>query len=418
MRMSSTAALQPEAAPLLACTVARDVQKFDLLIEDMETELGESWGDLSFQDARAFFSQPEAQNLEFVAIAIDDEDEVNLAMIADLIDTANAKGLKVILIAEEVSPIALHQLLKLGAKEFAPYPLPEGALHDAIERIRTAEAQAELNASMQMKPKVPGGNRDGVIVTVHGMSGGVGATTLAVNLAWELANLDAKKPPKVCLIDLDLQFGSVATYLDLARREAVYELLSDTESMDNDAFLQALLTFNDRLTVMTAPSDLLPLDIIEPVDIERVLDLATSNFDYVVVDLPTTIVQWTETVLTSSHVYLAPLELDMRSAQNTLRMVRALKAEDLPHEKLRYVLNRGPKFTDLNGKSRVKRMAESLDIDIDILLPDGGKQILQSGDHGLPISESAPKNPLRKEIQKLAQSIHKHNVEANEAAEA
>ena len=110
--MGSNAALQSDPAPILACTVARDVQKFDLLIEDMETELGEAWGDLSFEDARAFFSQPEAKYMEFVAIAIDEEDEVNLAVIADLIETANSNGLKVVLIAENVSPIALHQLLK------------------------------------------------------------------------------------------------------------------------------------------------------------------------------------------------------------------------------------------------------------------------------------------------------------------
>jgi len=414
--MSSSAVLQSDPEPLLACTVARDVQKFDLLIEDMETELGESWGDLSFHDARVFFTQPEAKFLEFVAIAIDEEDEGNLAAIADLIDTANHHNLKVILIAEEVSPIALHQLLKLGAKEFAPYPLPEGALHDAIERLRAPEPSMLPAPSEDGPAKAPGGNRDGVIVTVQGLAGGVGATTLAVNLAWELANVKSKKPVKVCLLDLDLQFGSVATFLDLPRREAVYELLSDTESMDNDAFLQALGSYNENLSVLTAPADILPLDMIGPEDIERLLQYSTANFDYVVIDMPTTIVQWTETVLSASHVYLTPLELDMRSAQNTLRMVRALKSEDLPYEKLRFVMNRAPKFTDLSGKSRVKRMAESLDIEIELMMPDGGKPVVQSGDHGVPLKETASKNLLRKEIQKLADSIHKHNVEAAESA--
>ncbi|MDF0599798.1 AAA family ATPase [Psychromarinibacter sp. C21-152] len=415
--MSSNAALQSDPAPILACTVARDVQKFDLLIEDMETELGEAWGDLSFEDARMFFGQPEAQHMEFVAIAIDEEDETNLAGIADLIETANHHGLKVILIAENVSPIALHQLLKLGAKEFCPYPLPEGTLHDAIERIRNADQAAELAPANTNVAHPSRTDRNGVIVTVHGLAGGVGATTLAVNLAWELATVEDKKPPRVCLIDFDLQFGSVATYLDLPRREAVYELLSDTASMDAEAFMQSLVTFKDRLHVLTSPSDILPLDFVAPEDIERLMEEATANFDYVVIDMPTTIVQWTETVLNESHVYLTPLELDMRSAQNALRMVRALKSEDLPFEKLRYVLNRAPKFTDLSGKSRVKRMAESLDIAIEILLPDGAKQVMQSCDHGVPLAETASKNVLRKEIHKLAASIHQHNVD-QAAAEA
>ena len=61
--MTMTAVLQPEPAPIAACTVSRDVQNFDLLIEDMETELGESWGDLGFAEALAFLEQEEAEDL-------------------------------------------------------------------------------------------------------------------------------------------------------------------------------------------------------------------------------------------------------------------------------------------------------------------------------------------------------------------
>jgi pilus assembly protein CpaE len=87
-------------------------------------------------------------------------------------------------------------------------------------------------------------------------------------------------------------------------------------------------------------------------------------------------------------------------------MKRALQSEDLPFDKLRFLLNRAPKFTDLSGKSRIKRMADSLGISIDVQLPDGGKPVLQSCDHGQPLSAAAPKNPLRKEIAKLAKSLH------------
>ena len=106
----------------------------------------------------------------------------------------------------------------------------------------------------------------------------------------------------------------------------------------------------------------------------------------------------------------------MRSAQNALRLKRALQSEDLPFQKLRFALNRAPKFTDLGGKSRVKRMAESLGISIDLQLPDGGRQVAQCGDHGLPLADSAAKNPLRKEILKLAQSVHELGRNDAEAA--
>jgi len=126
----------------------------------------------------------------------------------------------------------------------------------------------------------------------------------------------------------------------------------------------------------------------------------------VIVDMPSTVVMWTETVLSKAHVYFALMELDMRSAQNALRLIRALKAEDLPVEKLRFVLNRAPKFTDLSGKSRMKRLAESLDISFEVQLPDGGRPVTEANDQGTPLAETAKKNPLRREIQKLAASAH------------
>ncbi|SDK11977.1 AAA family ATPase [Aliiruegeria lutimaris] len=405
--MKSNAALQPEPAPVAACTVSRDVQNFDLLIEDMEAELGESWGDLGFTDAVAFLDQPDSNALEFIAIAMDEKDESDIAMIADLINLARSRKVKVLLIAQDVGPVVLHQLLNLGADGFLPYPLPEGALHEAVERLRAPEPQPPVAISAGDTPvTTSSGQHDGAILAVHGLAGGVGATTFAVNLAWEIATKDKKVNPKVCLLDLDFQMGSTSTYLDLPRKEVIYELLSDTSSMDNDSFKTALQPYGDKIHVLTAPADMLPLDLVGPDDITTLIHFARQNFDVIVIDMPKTLVAWSETVLSAAHIYFALMELDMRSAQNALRFVRLLKSEDLPYERLRFALNRSPRFTDLQGKARVKRMAESLDIDIELLLPDGQRQVTQACDHGLPLAQSAPKNPLRKEIAKLAASLH------------
>jgi len=390
-------------APLVACTVSRDIQNFDLLIEDMEAALGPAWGDLSLHEALAFFGQPEARSLEFAAIAIDETDETDLPLLSEIITVANTQDIRVILIAEDVSPAALHQLLRQGADEFVPYPLPEGELEAAIDRIRTREEQVEAEHTPFAPGNAPG---DGVLLAVQPLAGGTGATTLAVNLAWELVTVDKENAPRVCLLDFGLQRGATATYLDLPRRDAVFEMWSDTESMDEDIFKQSLTAYEDKLWVLTAPPDMLPLDMIGPDDVGRVLEMARSKFDYVIVDMPGALVQWTETVLNMAQIYFVTLELDMRSAQNALRLKRALTSEDLPVEKLRFCLNRAPKFTDLNGKSRVKRLSESLEISIEVQLPDGGRMVTQAGDHGTPLAAAAAKNPLRREIAKLASSLH------------
>ena len=115
-------AISPTNTDLIrACTVSRDVQNFDLLIEDMETEFGESWGDLTFAEAHAFMSEPDAGALEVIAIALDDADEPSVNIVRAIIEKAAARGIHILLIAEALSPILLHQLLRAGAEDFVPY---------------------------------------------------------------------------------------------------------------------------------------------------------------------------------------------------------------------------------------------------------------------------------------------------------
>jgi pilus assembly protein CpaE len=381
----------------------------------MEAVLGEAWGDLGFDEAMHFFTQDEGEALEFVALAIDAEDEADVDHLSAIIAAAKARKIKVVLIAHDVTPSALHHLLRQGADEFVPYPLPEGELAAAIDRMRAAPAPQSVASSDGSGVKLCH-DGDGVIIAVQGMAGGCGASTFATNLAWELATVTKENGPRVCIMDLGLQFGAVSTYLDVQRREAVLELLSDIETMDEDTFGQALVTFEEKLQVFTSPADLPPLDIIGQTEVQQLLDTAARHFDFVVVDMPPSLVQWSETVLCAAQVYFGVIELDMRSAQNTYRLKRALQAEDLPFEKIRFVLNRAPKFTDLQGKSRLKRMQESLDIAVDLHLPDGGKAVSEAGDHGQPLGLQQPKNPLRKEIAKLAQSLYEVGRSDAEAA--
>ena len=408
MAQSSSEDLQ-----IRACTVCRNVQNFELLIEDMEAEYPQSWGELTFVETIAFLDDPEAAGLELLAIALDDEDETNANLIRVIIERAAARSIRVLLIAEALSPILLHQLLRAGADDFVPYPLPENALHEAIQRLKNAGKAAAHGPEAKTTR-----GRNGAIFAVQSMAGGAGATTFAVNLAWELCL--AKRPDRaatVCIIDLDFQSGSVSTYLDLPRTEKVYELLSQINAMDRASFAAALQNFKEKLSVLTAPSDMLPLDLLTPEEIERLLETARDSYDFVIVDMPRTIVNWTETVLRMSELYFALFDLDMRNAQNVLRLIRAMKADGIGTDSFRFILNRAPRLTDLGGKSRAKRMAESLGIAIAAQMPDGGVQVRDANDHGLPLNEFAPKNALAKEIRKFAASLSATPAEARIVAE-
>ena len=135
------------------------------------------------------------------------------------------------------------------------------------------------------------------------------------------------------------------------------------------------------------------------------MNLAREAFDYVLIDMPQSLMNWSEQVYSASDVFFGIMEIDMRSAQNMFRFLRTLKSEDMDLDKNRFVLNRTPGMTDLSGKSRVRRVAESLGIEFAHLLPDGGRQVVNACDQGVPLAEAAKSNPLRKEIAKVARSI-------------
>jgi pilus assembly protein CpaE len=405
--MMRSAAKTIETAPLRACVVARDAGAFGQLAAELEVEMAGDWGFAGLDEGPGLLADPAAVEIELVVLAITADDASDLPLFAEIVRAAHELGHRLLLVTDGLSPMHLHELLAQGAGGFVPYPLPPGALAAAIARMTRDAAPPPHYDRRQGDP-----DHRGVVLPVQGLSGGAGATTFAVNLAWELATVDRAAPPRVCLLDFDLQFGACATHLDLPRREAVVELLTQTATMDREVFEQALLPYRDRLSVLTAPADLVPLDLITPDDAARLVAMARSSFDYVVIDMPAAFVMWTETVLQAAHLYFALIELDLRSAQNVLRVIRALKAEDLPADRLRFVLNRAPSW---GGSSRIARMTESLDIALELRLPDGGHAVRDASDNGEPLAIGRKRNPLRREIARLAAQIHAVNREAERA---
>ena len=366
------------------------------------------WIFSNFQDGpEALISASEA-GANFFLIGVQRDDPASIRDASSLIVQAKELSLKVILLAEALPPTAMHELMRAGADDFAPLPLPASALVECVTRMSSAPVSA-----------LPSGpSRRGKVFPVYGAAGGVGASTLAVNLAWEVAQAVEKSERRVALLDFNFQYGSVATYLDLPRREAIYELLSDTSTMDEEGFGQALTNYANKMAVLTAPMDALPLDIISPDDVRSLIDLARSNYDFIFLDLPQTLAHWSDLILTEAEVFFALMESDMRSAQNMLRFIRTVKAEELPFDKIQICLNRSPSFTDLAGKTRSRRLEESLSVSFAYRLPDGGKQVASACDQGTPLSKAAKGNALRKEIRKMAKDIIEHTDASKMATSA
>ena len=252
------------------------------LIEELDAQFGEDqWLEVSGEEAERILSIANPED-SFVIVTLDSDDPEVVEAVARRIRLARQCNLLVLLVVGEVSSRTMHRIMREGVAEFAPYPEPRGALVDAIDRLRLARSSGALPAvTASGAPR-----RLGKVVAFYGVAGGVGASTMAVNFAWELALATRREGRRVALLDFNFQYGSVATFLDVPRREAVYELLSEAANLDQTGLTQALSTYKERLHVLTAPRDALPLDIVSPSDVDAIIGLAREAFDYVVIDMP------------------------------------------------------------------------------------------------------------------------------------
>ncbi|MFK7945526.1 MAG: CpaE family protein [Paracoccaceae bacterium] len=399
MALSFRTSSDPE--PTEAVVFADGFADVDALADDFDLEFGPgNWMDVRNSEAMTVLANG-AEDATFAIVAVSSDTPQAIDGTAELIRAARDTGLPVLLIVGDISSRATHRLMREGVAEFTPYPTSDGELQEAISRIRMSANQTNL----PMGPGMAAPIRQGMVVTAYGTAGGVGASTFAVNLAWEMALLTRKKGKKIALLDFNFQYGSIATYLDVPRREAVYELVSEAASLDQTGLTQALSSYNDKLHVLTAPRDALPLDIVSPGDISAIIKLAREAFDYIIIDMPQSLMNWSEQVYSASDVFYALMEVDMRSAQNMFRFLRTLKSEDMALDKIKFVLNRAPGITDLSGKARVRRVADSLGLEFSVMLPDGGRYVTNACDQGVPLAEAAKSNGLRKEILKVAKAV-------------
>lgn len=384
----------------------------EALVHDLNSNFGEDqWLEVSPDDAENMLAIASGED-SFVIVALSSDEADTVETAAKQIRLARECGLMVLLVVGDISSRTMHRIMREGVTEFAPYPEPAGALMDAIDRLRMARSSGNLPAVTMSTAQ----RRLGKVVAFYAIAGGVGSSTMAVNFAWELAQSTRREGRRVALMDFNFQYGSIATFLDVPRREAVYELVSEASNLDATSLTQALSTYKDRLHVLTAPRDALPLDIVSPADVDAIVSLARESFDYVVVDLPQALMNWSEKVYAAADDFYAVMETDMRSAQNMYRFLRTLKAEDMNLDKLRFVLNRAPGMTDLSGKTRVKRVGESLGIAFLHMVPDGGKQVVNCCDQGVPLAEGARSNPVRKEVVRMVEKFLSEETEKAAAA--
>jgi pilus assembly protein CpaE len=155
--------------------------------------------------------------------------------------------------------------------------------------------------------------------------GGAGVTTLAVQAAMILLKSNGRAKPATCLVDLDFQHGACADYLDIEPRLNLNEIEPRPERLDRQ-LLEIMLSYHDSgLAVIAAPNSPAEMRSFDPTVVTRLLDLVSTNFDYVVFDMPRTWFGWTDNVLLGSNKLFIVGQPTVPGLRQTKQLVKAIR---------------------------------------------------------------------------------------------
>lgn len=319
------------------------------------------------------------------------DDGADLAAIRDLV-AHRKSGTKLVALADgNISLSQARALSNAGVDEVLPLPTNGAAPDREIARLGRDHAG--------------GSARMGRIIAVAQARGGVGSTTVAVNLADQLvtgAGLRRRDPkPTVALVDLDLQFGTVGSFLDMAEQDTLLNLAMDGTVPDATFLDQSLTLLQSGLAVLASPSKFAPLDALRPDQVAAILDTLRRRYDYIVVDLPRALVRWIEPVIERADKFLIVTDISVPSIRHCRRLIDFL-TQDNPALPIEIVVNHQSK--PLFRSQLQREAAKVLDRPLNHWLPDDPRAAALAADRGEPLSRVARRSPLGKAMTALAKS--------------
>jgi len=244
---------------------------------------------------------------------------------------------------------------------------------------------------------------EGRIILIAKARGGIGATTLAVNLAMELqaqANLRGTAGGgRVALVDLDVQLGNAGTFLDLMDRGGMLALARLGPEPDAQAMRHAMVRHPSGLNVLAAPATCIPFEAFDARRIASMLDALAESHDVVVVDLPPALIDWLEPLLARAERLLMITDLAVPSLTRAHRLI-SLMTEDRPKLPVEIVVAHERKPF---RPGQTQRDAESaLGHPLRHWLPEEAKLARQALDRGEPLVQLAPRCGWSRAVKAMA----------------
>lgn len=329
---------------------------------------------------------------DVILLDVDVGDAGEMQALAEFV--ADRTSAPVVVTSSSLSITCMRELMQIGVLDVIPQPLDRA---DVAATLRKALRRRQVGWT-------PSHGKRGRVISFLGSGSGAGATSLAVQGACALTR--RKDAERLCLLDLDVQFGISALLMDTASRGSIIDLIRDPERLDGALLRGAMARAHDRFDLLGAPPVVHPVDAIDPDAIIATIATATSEYAHTILDLPLLWSLWTHAALRTSSVIVLVVQLTVPSLRQGRRQIDMLGRENLDDIPLVVVANRVETGLFRKSDLSVRNAAKALGRPVDHVVPNSAA-MLAAADSGLPLSEVKGGRSLEKKIGLVMKEIIK-----------
>ncbi|HLE79474.1 MAG TPA: response regulator [Candidatus Limnocylindrales bacterium] len=300
----------------------------------------------------------------------------------------------------------LRRSMLAGAREFLIKPFSSDELNASIRQVWSRERDKQSRIAAPIAAAAAGGGgrgapggEPGIVVAVFSPKGGVGRTTIAVNLAVAAASLGGRR---VALMDASFQFGDVGVLLNLnPKNKSIADLAAQLESGEPDDLDNYVINHSSGVRVLLAPSSPEQAELITAAHARRVVERLREEHDLVVVDCPSSFNDATLGILDSADLILTLLSLEITSIKNMRLFLEVAEQLGYPPGKIRLVLNRADSTLGI----RVADVEHSIGRKVDHTIVSDGRSVVYALNRGVPFFLSNREAQVSQDVLRLATAV-------------
>lgn len=294
---------------------------------------------------------------------------------------------KIIAVSDSPSVDLIIKVMRAGAKEFLSAPVIKGEFFDILERLY-----------LQLSDNKPTVNKCRVL-TVFSNKGGIGKTSIASNLALELAKITKEN---VALVDLNFQLGDITTFLDLKPSFNISYMLQNLDKINGDFLLNTIERYKDTsLYVLADPPYFKQAENISKKEISKLFDLLKNTFSYIVVDTDSTFDGKTVTALDNSDLIFLVTIVNLPALRNCQRILDLFDKLGYDKEKTQIVVNRYME----NDEIKIDDVENLLERGVYWKIPNNYFTMMSAINKGVSVAEVNPSSNVALSYKEFAMSV-------------